>query len=82
MQKCIVAGDKVPKDKIGPLRCNEKANEDVYEELESVIENLAEINRKKSGIIIELTALSFQTEIHIKVQSKPFPCLLFFCRKQ
>ncbi|PVH31580.1 hypothetical protein PAHAL_9G182400 [Panicum hallii] len=52
MQKRIVARDKVHKDKIGPLRCNEKGNEDVLvsnQELESVIENLAEANRKKSG---------------------------------
>ena len=51
MQKCIVAGDKVRKDK-DVLVSNE--------ELESVIENLAEAYRKKSGIIIEVTALSFK----------------------
>jgi len=44
MQKCIVAGDKVRKDK-DVLVSNE--------ELESVIENLAEAYRKKSGIIIK-----------------------------
>ncbi|CAN6323443.1 unnamed protein product [Urochloa humidicola] len=52
MQKCIIAGDKVHKEKIGPLHCNEKGNEDVLvsnQELESVIENLAETNGKKSG---------------------------------
>ncbi|KAF8722270.1 hypothetical protein HU200_022581 [Digitaria exilis] len=54
MQKYIIAGDKVHKEKIGPLHCNEsndKGNEGVSnQELESVIENLAEANRKKSGI--------------------------------
>ncbi|XP_034570541.1 uncharacterized protein [Setaria viridis] len=52
MQKCTVAGDKVHKEKTGSLYCNEKGNEDVLvsnQELESVIENLAEANRKKSG---------------------------------
>ena len=51
LKKCIVAGDKVHKDK-DVLVSNE--------ELESVIENLAEAYRKKSGIIIEVTALSFK----------------------
>ncbi|OEL14602.1 hypothetical protein BAE44_0024379 [Dichanthelium oligosanthes] len=52
MQKCIVAGDKVHKIKIGHLDCNENWNEDVLvsnQELESVIENLAEAHRRKSG---------------------------------
>ncbi|CAN6304498.1 unnamed protein product [Urochloa humidicola] len=52
MHKCIIAGDKVHKKKTGPLHCNEKGNEDVLvsnQESESVTENLAEANRKKSG---------------------------------
>ncbi|KAF8682021.1 hypothetical protein HU200_045479 [Digitaria exilis] len=50
MQKYIIAGDKVHKEKIGPLHCNDKGNEGVSnQELESVIENLTEANRKKSG---------------------------------
>ncbi|CAN6292875.1 unnamed protein product [Urochloa humidicola] len=52
MQKCIIAGDKVHKKNTGPLHCNEKGNKDVLvsnQESESVIQNLAEANRKKSG---------------------------------
>jgi hypothetical protein len=85
MQKRIVARDKVHKDKIGPLRCNEKGNEDVLvsnQELESVIENLAEANRKKSGIIIEVTALSFKLKCISNFKVNLFLVSFFFCRKQ
>jgi len=63
MQKCIVAGDKVHKDK-DVLVSNE--------ELESVIENLAEAYRKKSGIIIEVTALSFKLKFISKCKVNLF----------
>ncbi|CAL4934476.1 unnamed protein product [Urochloa decumbens] len=52
MQKCIIAGDNVHTEKIDPLHCNEKENEGVLvsnQELESVVENLSEANRKESG---------------------------------
>lgn len=47
-------GDKAQKEKIG-LQCNDKRNDGLAsnQELESVIEKLAEANRKKSGIIIK-----------------------------
>jgi hypothetical protein len=76
MQKRIVARDKVHKDKIG---------EDVLvsnQELESVIENLAEANRKKSGIIIEVTALSFKLKCISNFKVNLFLVSFFFCRKQ
>jgi hypothetical protein len=51
-QKCIVTGDKVHKERTCSLLSNEKGNDDVLvsnQELESVMGNLAEANRKKAG---------------------------------